>query len=416
MNRSHAGAGLFELVARVLFLTLSCASAFAQTGKDGASNQAEEKFKSTDPYTKGNPEILKQAGYVSLAPFTFADGIQPIDMVEVLGGIDLLWAETAHFKICSSLKTYKSKADQLENDAIDKDIALLTKKIPACRNSRGSTVDPWLRLHIYALRLERLYGDFCEHTGFSDADFAPGGSKKGMGSGPYLGQKQKFTVLLAEKSSTLGRFTRQYVKKEETHVQRSELSGGTVFLGISAESLREGGVELDSALHCAIAASQISNLLSGLRDNGWVVPLWLEIGMGHWFSRRIDERFTYYADGTSRNGSDDKYIWKPRVRALVENKFPYSWDDMLATLEWSKFTPHAHILSWSRIDWMMQQGPPAMRKFLEPLTARLSVESDVERAKAQLERAKAGLQAGFGKTPEECEVAWRAWVKKTYDR
>jgi hypothetical protein len=415
MKRLHAGDGLIQLVARVLFCALLATGALGQAGPEGAANAAEEEFADVDPYTKGKPELVKQAGYVTLQPFTFAEGIQAQDMVEILGGVELLWAETAHFKICSSLKTYRSKADQQENDAIDRDIAQLARKVSTFKNQRGATLDPWLRLHLYALRLERLYAEFCQRTGFSDADFPPVGTKPGMGSGPWLGQKLKPTVLLSEKSSTLGRFTRQYVKREESYSQRYLLPGGSMFFGISAEALRENGFELDSALHCALAASVVSNFLDGLCDNSWSSPLWLNIGMGHWFCRRIDERFAFYADGTSR-GEGDQHVWKPRVRALVDNKFEYSWADMLATQEWAQFTPQAHLLIWSRIDWMMSHDPAALRKFLEPVAVKLQVEKPEERAKALIERAKAGLLAGFGKTPEECETAWRAWVRKNYDR
>ena len=416
------GGGLLQLVAHALFCTLFWAllatGAAGQTGKEGpagAAGAAEEDFPAVDPYTKGKPELVKQAGYVTLEPFTFAEGIQAQDMVEVLGGIELLWAETEHFKICSSLKTYKSKADQIENDALDRDIAQLTKKLSTFKNQRGAKIDPWLRLHLYALRLERLYTEFCQSTGFTDADFPPLGKTTEMGSGPWLGQKLKPTILLSEKSSTLARFTRQYTKREETFSSRFYLPGGSMFFGISAEALRENGFELDNALHCAVAASVVSNFLDGLRENGWSSPLWLNVGMGHWFCRRIDERFTFYADGTSR-GQGDQYEWKPRVRSLVDNKFEYSWNDMLATQEWKQLTPQAHLLIWSRIDWMMDQQPAAMRKFLGPVTVKLSVEKPEERVKLLVERAKAGFVAGYGKTPEECETAWRAWVRKKYDR
>ncbi len=414
--KMHTGVGLFELAARVLFSLLAASAALAQSGKEGASNQAEEKFKEVDPYTKGDADLVRQAGYKNLRPTSFAQDIQAQDMLELLGGIELVWAETEHFKICSSLQTYKSKGDPRENAALEKELVVLTRKIPGCRNARASKLDPWLRLHLYAMRLEQLYAEFCERTGFCDADFHAAGTTNEMGSGPYLGQALKPTVLLAEKRSAVERFNHRYGTSDAAAAIRIRLNGGSMFFGISAESMRDNGYELDSALRCAVVEIAVASFLDGLRDSFWATPLWLDTGLGHWFSRRIDERFSYYADGTSRFLGDNLYLWRPRVRGLVENKFSYSWSDMLGTLEWTQFTPQAHMLIWSRIDWMMQQKPADLRKLLDSLTVKLPQGSAEQLAKVKVARATAGLAAAFGKSPEECDGAWSAWVLKTYEK
>ena len=422
--KRNAGVGLFELDTRTFlaFLTacaiccLCCLPCNAQSGKDGPVGAAEEDFKEVDPYTKGDVELQRRAGYVSLRPFAWGEGIQGQEVIEVLGGVDLLWAETAHFKICSSLKSYKRKPDSQENLRVEKELEQLARRMPGFKLPKGGKLDPWLRLHLYAQRLEQLYTEFCERTGFSDADFANTALVPGQGSGPYLGQKLKPTVLLAEKSSALGRFNRRYLKVDEEKSYRYVLPGGSMYLGISAEAMRENGYELDTALYCALAAGVVANMLDGLRDSYWATPLWFDLGLGHWFSRRIDERFTYYASGTMRYLDDDLHEWQPRVRGLVDNKFPYSWRDMLGSLEWSQFNAQNHMLIWSRVDWLLQLKAGKMRAFLEPLSVPLPQGTKAEIAAIQLQRATAALQAGFGMTPEACEAAWSAWVLKTYAR
>src|SRR5262245_40869962 len=106
MNAS-AGVGLFQLAARllcILLLASEASGAFAQGEKEKPSKDGEEQFKDVDPYTKGDAQVVQQAGYKSLAPFSLADGILSQDVVELLGGVELLWAETEHLKICSSLQ------------------------------------------------------------------------------------------------------------------------------------------------------------------------------------------------------------------------------------------------------------------------------------------------------------------------
>src|SRR6187200_3422518 len=97
--KTHAGGGLLKLAARVVFssLLLLPAPLWAQAGKDRGVGEEEERFKPADPYTKGDPALVRQLGYKTLAPFSWGEGIQAQDVVDVLGGIDLLWAETPHF-------------------------------------------------------------------------------------------------------------------------------------------------------------------------------------------------------------------------------------------------------------------------------------------------------------------------------
>ena len=104
------------------------------------------------------------------------------------------------------------------------------------------------------------------------------------------------------------------------------------------------------------------------------------------------------------------------MRGLVTNEFEYSWREMLETLEWAQFTPQAHMLIWSRVDWMLQQPGAKLRAFLMPLTERMPQGTKQELAAVQVQRAAAALEVGFGMTPEQCETAWRAWVAKTYAR
>jgi hypothetical protein len=89
---------------------------------------------------------------------------------------------------------------------------------------------------------------------------------------------------------------------------------------------------------------------------------------------------------------------------------------MLETLEWDQLTPQAHLLIWSRIDWMLQLKDANMRAFLEPVTVNLLPGTKAEIVTVQVERATAGFVAGFGRTPEQCEAEWRAWVLKTYGK
>ena len=71
----------------------------------------EEVFEKTDPYTRGAKDELARAGYESLGPFHWADGIETRDVEETCGVARILWVETAHFRLGSTLQAYERPSD-----------------------------------------------------------------------------------------------------------------------------------------------------------------------------------------------------------------------------------------------------------------------------------------------------------------
>src|SRR5438876_763901 len=116
------GGGRSSLAALCLLVAalLSCAgSALAQSQK---SEDKDEAFEKVDPYTKGESPALDKAGYFSFGPFPFAENIKTADIEEALGGQRILWVETAHFKLGSTLRTYKLKGDPREDKKLDEEL------------------------------------------------------------------------------------------------------------------------------------------------------------------------------------------------------------------------------------------------------------------------------------------------------
>src|SRR5262245_25935574 len=70
-----------------------------------------------DPYTEADPAAMAKAGYVAFAPFAFGDGYDTRDVMALLGDEQLLWVETAHFKIGCALTALplRGEADWIES-------------------------------------------------------------------------------------------------------------------------------------------------------------------------------------------------------------------------------------------------------------------------------------------------------------
>ncbi len=393
----------------VAALVLACAvSASLQ------QSRPDEAFEKTDPWTRGEKADLKRAGYESFGPFHFAEGIETVDIEETLGGTRVLWVETAHFKLGSLLGTYVCPSDDHEKDKLRDELARLAKKLPRLRRDSGK-LDPWLRLHLYAQRLEEQYADFLARFGLREEEFPalPGKESGPMGSGPYLGQPLKFTVLLTAKSSQLARFVKRFLGQDEVGYFRGPLPGGTWFLGTSAENMKGMGTELDSALHALVAEEIAQNLCDALRGGKRSRALWFTHGLGMWYQRRIDERWSIDVPRVSPGNEDDSWRWEPRVAGLVSNGFVASWDEMLAWKDQPGLEARHHMTAWSRVSWMLAQEKADLHALLLGLCEPEDDAVDDAQRKA---RGVKALAAGFGKSPAELDEAWRKWVARKYPK
>lgn len=383
-----------------------------------ASEDKDEVFEKVDPYTKGATEAMDKAEYESFGPFLFAQGIKTEEVEEALGNIQVLWLETKHFKIGSTLRSYKYKGDPKEEKRLDEEIKRLKTRLPAVKPGKNK-IDGWLRLHLYAQRLEDHYAEFLERFGFTEADFDPKTkpANLSMGEGPYLGMEMKFTVLLTEKKSGTGRFLRRFLNTETPSWQRWFLPGGSAFLGISQEALKDYNYESDLALWATTASEMSMNFLESFRKAGHAIPVWFKAGYAHMTSRGIDERFTLSAVGTTSNTLDEAAArWEPRVYGLVFNKAAKPWKEMAEWTRWDDLKAQGHLLAWSRARWLLERKAVKPRDFLLALTESMQAVPEADRPKVLVERQEAALEAAIGKSIAEAEAEWRQHVMKSYDK
>lgn len=419
MERMQDG-GRRWLTVLLFFGALLACSTRALHAQSPASLDKDEVIEKVDPYTKGEDAALDKAGYISFGPFLFADKIRTQDVEEALGGIRVLWVETAHFKIGSTLRSYKLGADPREDKKIEDELKRLKTKFArpiAVKNK----LDPWLRLHLFALRLEEQYADFCQRFGVRAEDFDPKTKVDGapfMGDGPFLGMEMKFTLLLADRQSSVARFLKQFCNVETPSWQRWTLPGQSLFLGISAEILKEFGYERDSDLHATVASEVAMNFVDGFRKASQDAPFWFKAGLAHDYARRVDERCVLAAVGTHHGDrNDDDSRWEPRVCGLVFNKAATAWKDTFAWSRWEDLKSQGHLIAWSRVSWLLSRKNTDLHALLMALTERSPPElSDAEKSKAYVERQIAAFQSVLGKTPEAADADWRQFVLKNYPK
>jgi hypothetical protein len=394
----------------------------ALTLVSGAQGQVKS-FPRTDPYTKSAPDKIEAAGYVSLGPFRFGDAQTTDQVDDVLGGIPMIWVETKHFKLGSGLPEYKVSSDKREKKRIAAEIALLTERLPDLKK-KVKKLDPWLRLHLFALRLEVLYADFLEAFGIDEEEFpfVPPDPKKRrvgayMGEGRYLGMPAKFTVLLFDKKSALGRYSQVYLGQSLQSSYRWYFPTVGSWLFLTAEELLEGGYDNDTALTCEVMGGVSQCLAQGFRGASVMLPFPVSEGIAHWFSRRVDPRYHFFAGlDDARVRFRDEENWAPSVRARVQHRVFTPIDEMLGwkdgdALEWAD-----HLILWSRLDYLIAREDGAAGSFLRllkepPAKAKKALEPEqlAERARTSLREATGVDLAGF-------DQRWSEWVLEEYPK
>jgi hypothetical protein len=376
-----------------------------------------EAFEKVDPYTKGERAALDRAGYVNLGPFSCSKHTSA-EIVATLGDVPIIFIETAHFRLASTLASYKPPGDRSEKEALEREFAELKKKLP--KFMVPTKIDPWLRAHLYAQRLETLYADFAARFGLRDDDFtAPthvSFDGRAMGVGPYFGQKEKYFVLLSQTRSALGRYLKTYVGLENEYAYRAKYPD-CYFFGANFEALKDGGRELDIAFYSSIAGAMAQNFVDAFRDSNQAAPVWFGYGIAHYFGRNVDARWNQWNAGGETSPDDDKaWFWEPRVLGLVKNDVSPSWDAMMGWTTLEEIKPRDHMICWSRVDWMLSAKKSDARALLFGFSDAVAGATGPERSSAIRDQELRVYQSVWKQTPAEVERAWRTWIEKAYPK
>lgn len=402
---------------------LACALALAALAAS-APAQKIPRYKK-DPYTKNDPELIQKAGYVSLGPFEFGGlgaNVTTTEQIEkTLPYVQLLWIETAHFRIGIDLPEWTVPMDAPTRAKVRGELERLAEKLPGI-NPKTRRLDRWLRAHLFAQRCEDIYAEFCRLAGVKDEDFPqdpnnvvrmPGATY--MGYGPYLGMKDKYLVLLFENMTSFQQYMTAYLGRTSKHGQRWHFKDVGCLIFTIATECDEGRLKHDTALHCSVGFNLSQNLLDGFRYYNYDLPVWIREGVAHWYERNIDEKWNSY-DQTEGSPADIRstWKWKPLVYSMAgsSGKFApfaeaYTWRDF------GNITFHDHMAIWSRMDFLMAQGPEKWRQFLFAIKGRVNEDWSPDQTDL-VGAVRDALQEAYGISVLQFDEKWAEWVKVNY--
>jgi len=370
---------------------------------------------SVDPYTEADPAAMAKAGYVSFAPFTFGNRVDTRDVMTLLGDEQLLWVETAHFKIGCALSPLQLRGEPDWVESTKNELKRLKNKLPKVR-ADAKELDPWLRTHLIAQRCEELYAEVQDNLGVRDDTFSaatghdPGDPEKFSGLGPYLGLQQKYAVLIPSRAASLARYTRAYQGFETDRPRRYfDLRYGQMVFAV-AEETSNGLLKNDFALHTHLAYNLAYTLYTSYRWFGHDLPPWLIGGLAHWHGRRICPRFPAYEREIDDPKLEQREFWKwdERAPGLLRNGAFESIETLMRRPTMTEFGMEQHIQSWAFVDFLMATRKAATMKFLHDMKDPFHTLRRLPSQEELLDRAKTCLQSAFGLDAAGLEAAWKA--------
>ncbi|MFK7740004.1 MAG: hypothetical protein AB8H80_06735 [Planctomycetota bacterium] len=378
-----------------------------------------------DPYTKNDPKAMAKAGYVNFGPFPFgniadqqvtSEGIQ-----KTLEYLQILWVETAHFRIGLQLPQWQIPTEMATRKKLRAELTELKEKIPTIK-PRAKRLDPWLRLHLTAHRMEKLYRETSELFGVTDESFPqtgekvfPGEGKVYMGYGPHFGMKDKYLVLVVDKQGPYRQYMQGYLGRQSVHPQRWHFTESSNLLFTCALESNDFPLKHDTALHCALYFNVSQNLLDGFRYYSYDLPVWLREGFGHWNSRRVSGKWPSF-DQNEGSIADMRKIakWKPFAKGMIGNKKKYApFPEVAAWRDFGNIAFNDHVMVFSRMDYLIAQGPEKWRKFLFQVKGRVD-EQWLPNQKDLVGATRKALKSAYGLSFLNFDDRWREWVKDTY--
>ncbi|HEX6810989.1 MAG TPA: hypothetical protein VF384_05130 [Planctomycetota bacterium] len=371
------------------------------------------KLGPVDPYTGKDAAAMAAAGVVSYGPFAWAN-YSTAEIDNVLGERRVLWMETAHFRLGLTLRSASWPEEQGEKKALQEELKVLRKRLPKVPE-RPKKLDPWLRLHLYAQRVEAAYAAFLKLINASDADFPAKGGKPREGA--YLGLPDKFLVLLFQKKSDMARYMDRFCnRKDDTSARFYHDKTYQLSVAVAAEGL-EGFNE--AGLHGHVIFAVFHNLVNGYNGFYYPLPLWLDEGLAHWYSRKVPtDTINCQIRDDEAVAEDKQNDWPVKVRRRAQHEGAViKFEKMAAWENWEEMGYHAHAQSWSRVDYLMNLDPEKVGllvrelKSLPPSTASYTEQGAQVRTMAQ--KLMFDL---FEMDAATFDAKWRDWVLKTYPK
>lgn len=378
-------------------------------GASQISAQWDSTLAAECPYCGADPALMEASGLVSHGPFAFGKGGSRAAQ-ELVPTAQIFWGESAHFRLGYGAGPVKVPSKDLK--ALRVELERLQLTLPAVK-PKTKVLDPWLRVHLLAQRCEELYSRFMEVMQVSQQDFPDAGRVWRIGTpywgeGPYLGQQDKFEVLvLSNPDEQVDYLSAEYgLQIKHTQLWNSIERGALILV----TNLIQDSLQSDLKLHGHLAFNLIHNFLNGFKSYSYDTPLWIQEGLGHYFERQLSTRYNSFSrseGGIPLERSSKK--WLQEVQGLIKSKDAPRLAELMALKSFSDFTLEQHYTTWSMVAFLVETKPQAFADLNKRIHGRKTADgngdgSNIDDAFREAFKETVGLSyGGFDR-------AWAEWA------
>jgi hypothetical protein len=331
------------------------------------------------------------------------------DVKKFLSYAGPIFLETQHIRIGSTLEGFQVPEKDFKKMEIE--LTELKKKLPAV-NERVKFIDPWLRIHLYGMRLEKRYQRFLDLIKMKDSDFGPRDfGKPYHGEGKYLGMMEKYEVVLLRDIRQFKDLLRDQtgsttlMTKREHFTARGALS---VFVPITDE------VRQDDNLYAHVTHNMAHNFILGYRYYSYEPPKWFEEGFAHFMEKEVSDEFNSFdseeaAIGQMYEGKD----WRDGTLKFLGRNKATSLADLIHKKGLSDIGKEDHVIAWSKVEFMIKVYPDKFPKFLDAVRGRLDAKGMPDGTNLQAHQ-RDFFKAELNMSLSDFDREWEKWVNKTY--
>ncbi|MFQ5747831.1 MAG: hypothetical protein ACE5H3_00040 [Planctomycetota bacterium] len=358
---------------------------------------------------RNDPKLLARNG-VSHGPFVF--GRNDTGTIEKDYFWHPVWIETKHFRIGADLRPWK--VPEAERKAYRAELTELAKKWPRIKPKK-TLLDPWLRVHLMAGRLEDFYQEFLDLMGMDEEKtFLEEDWRKPLGLGPYLGEFDKYEVMLFQETGVYRDFmSRAWGLSYETPQRWNNIDRNCMWFGLS---IKREEIHHDMELYNNVLHSVSMNMLDGFYFYAYDIPVWIREGFAHWARRKNDERFDVF-DTVEGSFEQERTVrrWAPEVRKLIAKDRAVSISSLLRRQSFAELGFDDHLVAWSKIDFLIREDPGKFGQFIRSLAFRRTPKGLPDSSGLD-DAQRNAFRKLYGWTLPHLEEEWKQWVLKTYPK
>jgi hypothetical protein len=387
-------------IALAAFLTLGASAALA----DGHQKPKAEIC----PWCKNDPVLMKKAGIVSHGPIA----IGPKGSAEIgatLPAGQWVFIETAHIRWGSSLPAVVVELE--DKKRVMAEIARLREVLPNVP-ADPRKLDPYLRLHLIAMKGEELYAHFQKILDVRDADFPETRSLAGpfMGDGRYLGEKDKYEIVLHSTLANHKAFTKSFCGSEVVSSLRYHFPDLHKII-LSAPAV-DPDLKKDRWLFPFVAHCLTHMMFCGYKHFSYDPPAWLDEGLACALEKEIEPlSTTNEGEEGSMNDLKGPKDWAAGVKRILGTGKVKSTAELMHVQRIDAFDLDEKMTCWSMVRFLLDTQPKALAGLLGAVKGQLD-ERGYPSGKDLPNLTRRSMKDLMHWTPVAFEEAWKAWALK----